>query len=799
MGTVDLYPIVAIFLIIIPTLFVCLSKGRSGTKNYIQIRGSSLDAHVLPKEDHPNNKRLMSFCGHHLSGTLRSCDPDLSQGTDAVEGARGLYELNLMTNPPVAARGVGVFRVGGCPLVVEISTEVGSNEAVEGGRGLYELNLMTNPPVAARSAAICRVYPGPIDDAIQQKVNQGPVKHVPHASSNKNPNKNTSPDQKSDNSEEMRINNSDDRNGDSSEGSESEHDLEISQLDAIAKVYFVPVNLHGSQQMERGPGSKKLMSHGLEFEPPNNAPPNNAALPITPLFSGLGWSPKKLISNKNGSSTDLAALDRFGLAILAAANVFPECLNFSSSPMLNSNLKSNHKHELNKACSKHPFKSPRDDNATFFVRDSSDISHNFSDAFIFSPSRRYDDNQTIFVGGMTKFTTEKSLYEYFLRFGAITGCSLARNKLTAVSKDYGSVEFESIEQAKKASEFLSHVIDDKEVGVKLGRHTELRQKFKLFVGGLSKETSVETLRKYFSKYGNVVECNIPRNIDNSSRGFGYVAFNSEESINNVLNLSPHYIDNKAVGVKYTTVRQSEFTLMTKKLSPNTTDESLREFYSRFGQLTESEVKLDRQTGQSRGFGYVSFCSQKELDSAIEVNTRIIDGVKVELHYKTDEFDMIVTNLTPNITEKSLNDYFSCYEELRRCEIKESLPGVRTGFVKFWIEKEVLKALADRPHIINGKRVHCFQNDQDFAVYIGNLPFDATDDLLFETFSKFGKLVRWNVKRDHDRNCSLGYGYVSFETAEQAVQAVNGVPHFMKGRTLRVESDKRQTLSKKSIK
>ncbi|KAI1694077.1 hypothetical protein Ddc_22371 [Ditylenchus destructor] len=107
---------------------------------------------------------------------------------------------NLPKSVPVATRSAGVCRVGGCQLLVE---------------------------VYCASLAFCRVYPGPIDDAIQQRVNQGPVKHVPHASSNKeHPNKDTSPNQKSDNSEEMRINNSDDRDGDSSEGYASEHDLD---------------------------------------------------------------------------------------------------------------------------------------------------------------------------------------------------------------------------------------------------------------------------------------------------------------------------------------------------------------------------------------------------------------------------------------------------------------------------------------------------------------------------------------------------------------------------------------------
>ncbi|KAI1713616.1 RNA recognition motif domain-containing protein [Ditylenchus destructor] len=355
-------------------------------------------------------------------------------------------------------------------------------------------------------------------------------------------------------------------------------------------------------------------------------------------------------------------------------------------------------------------------------RDPSNTIRTYSED-IFSPKKHYDYNRTIFVGGLSKFTTVQSLYEHFLQYGTITGCTLAREKTTEISKRYGFVEFESVGQAESTCKFHPHVIDDQEVNVRLGSRKELQQKFKLFVGGLSKETSVETLREYFSKFGQIVECAILRNVDNSSRGFGYVAFKSQESVNNAINLAPHYIDNKEVGLRLAETRQREFTIIVQNLSPNTTDESLHEFYSRFGRLTQCNVKLDPKTGQSRGFGYVAFSSQEEI----------------------------------------------------------------------------LRALSDRPHIINGKVVNTHQKDQEFIVYVGNLPSDATDDLLFKTFSKYGKIVHWYVKRDQKTNRSLGYGFVSFEKAEEAVQAIKGGPYKMNGRTLRMDPNKTISLSKKSFK
>ena len=58
------------------------------------------------------------------------------------------------------------------------------------------------------------------------------------------------------------------------------------------------------------------------------------------------------------------------------------------------------------------------------------------------------------------------------------------------------------------------------------------------------------------------------------------------------------------------------------LSWNTTDESLRDAFSRFGEVSEANVVNDRETGRSRGFGFVTFVNdadgavaQKEMDGA----------------------------------------------------------------------------------------------------------------------------------------------------------------------------------------
>jgi cold-inducible RNA-binding protein len=61
------------------------------------------------------------------------------------------------------------------------------------------------------------------------------------------------------------------------------------------------------------------------------------------------------------------------------------------------------------------------------------------------------------------------------------------------------------------------------------------------------------------------------------------------------------------------------------LSWGTTDLGLREAFERFGAVAEAKVILDRDTGRSRGFGFVTF----DDDSAAESAVASMDGAELD--------------------------------------------------------------------------------------------------------------------------------------------------------------------------
>src|SRR4051812_50230890 len=62
------------------------------------------------------------------------------------------------------------------------------------------------------------------------------------------------------------------------------------------------------------------------------------------------------------------------------------------------------------------------------------------------------------------------------------------------------------------------------------------------------------------------------------------------------------------------------------LSFNATTESVREFFAGTGTVTDVHVVMDRETGRSRGFAFVTMSTDQEAQKAIaETNGAMLDG------------------------------------------------------------------------------------------------------------------------------------------------------------------------------
>lgn len=68
------------------------------------------------------------------------------------------------------------------------------------------------------------------------------------------------------------------------------------------------------------------------------------------------------------------------------------------------------------------------------------------------------------------------------------------------------------------------------------------------------------------------------------------------------------------------------------LAYGTTDDDLRAAFAPFGAITSARVVLDKETGRSRGFGFVEMPSQSEALTAIEaLNQTQLQGRQLRIN------------------------------------------------------------------------------------------------------------------------------------------------------------------------
>ncbi|KAK1288058.1 Polyadenylate-binding protein RBP47B' [Acorus calamus] len=159
----------------------------------------------------------------------------------------------------------------------------------------------------------------------------------------------------------------------------------------------------------------------------------------------------------------------------------------------------------------------------------------------------------------------------------------------------------------------------------LGQHSaERNQDATAYVGNLDPQVSEELLWELFVQAGPVVNVYVPKDrVTNLHQGYGFVEFRSEEDADyaiKILNMIKLY--GKPIRVNKASQDKKSLdvgaNLFIGNLDPDVDEKLLYDTFSAFGVIvTNPKIMRDPDTGNSRGFGFISYDSFETSDAAID--------------------------------------------------------------------------------------------------------------------------------------------------------------------------------------
>merc|ERR1712168_1412427 len=277
----------------------------------------------------------------------------------------------------------------------------------------------------------------------------------------------------------------------------------------------------------------------------------------------------------------------------------------------------------------------------------------------------------------------------------------------------------------------------------------------IFIKNLDKSIDNKVLYDTFSSFGNILSCKVVDEDGNTSKGYGFVHFESDEAATRAIEkVNGMMLADKKVFVgrfKSRGDRMREFgerakqftNLYIKNLPESWTDEKMEEEFKVFGEILSHKVAFDHETGKSKCFGFISFKEHDQAEAAVEaMDGKEIDGKKIY-----------------------------CGRAQKKAE-----------------RESELKAKYDK---LKQERI---QRYQGVNLYVKNLDDSITDESLREAFKTFGSITSAKVITDLDDKKSIekasegvaegedgepkktggrskGFGFVCFSSPEEATKAV----------------------------
>jgi len=234
------------------------------------------------------------------------------------------------------------------------------------------------------------------------------------------------------------------------------------------------------------------------------------------------------------------------------------------------------------------------------------------------------------------------------------------------------------------------------------------------------------------------------------------------------------------------------------LAKDVTEAMLFEKFSSAGPVLSIRVCRDMISRMSLGYAYVNFQQPADAERALDtMNFDVLKGKPIRIMWsqrdpslrRSGVGNVFIKNLDKTIDNKAMYDTFSAFGNILSCKVAQDISSGESkgyGFVHFETEEAALSAIQKvNGMLLNGKKVfvgrfvprkerevELGEKARRFTnVYIKNVNEEYDEAKLTEMFEKYGKISSVKIMKSEEGK-SKGFGFVSFDTPEEAQVAVD---------------------------
>lgn len=363
----------------------------------------------------------------------------------------------------------------------------------------------------------------------------------------------------------------------------------------------------------------------------------------------------------------------------------------------------------------------------------------------------------LFVGQVPASVDEMALKEVFSPYGEVKEITILKDRTTNTPKGCGFVSFTTPEAAKAAIDALADKVTlpgaKRELIVNIAGVPDDKTEHKLYVGMLSHKTTEDEIQNMFAAFGNVLEVYLMKNNDGSSKGSCFVKYRTQEEAQ------------AAVDALNDVTRDKDApSNLQVRFAHTKAEREQRMAMQTLGAQTVAWQQPVQQMYQQQYYQqpYVQAPYYQQVSYATDPAT--------QLAYATQPQAQAAAGALPPMPQ----DYTGALPPM----VQQYVPQQQYAGYQMMAQQAPVYAAVQQN---GGGRQHQQTKGPPGAnLFVYGIPDSYQDADLEALFANFGTVVSAKVQIDLTTQRSKGFGFVSFDTVQNAQTAIASMDGYQVG-------------------